>query len=294
MVCRHRLFLVIGMVKKKKYFVLGIFCILAMIAVVMIENKKVTPEKTYISNAETEVKDAPNAVEDESDDVDNDETDKNNNTLYVDGIEIEVLGCEMIEDTDISKQTKYSQEFFYSGEVPDAEYLIEYIDYEAIKEECPELQELWENESDSTDIEHVKEVYNRHLDVIEKHTTMIHPKTRYYFVRCKMTNTKQKKYNACLDVYIFVKGEGEYLYMQRGACYFDKAVYLEGDERVHNFFWYPIAEGEVLECVLGFEIQEVWNEEEKYYVGVQTPGVDNFTLDNIQSVQLIELEDEDE
>lgn len=36
----------------------------------------------------------------------------------------------------------------------------------------------------------------------------------------------------------------------------------------------------MLECTLGYEVKEEWDEYEEYYIGVQTPGVDYWTLEN--------------
>lgn len=279
------------MKKRQNLLVLCIICLLAVIAVIGIENDVLRIEWLHDSQKETGNEQSMGNKAD-SEENNTTENNKRSNILYTNGIEIELINCEMIEDVDIENQTKYCAEYFYSGELPDAKYLKEYTDYEAIKKECPELCELWENGSNS--VEEMQEVYNRNLDIISKHTTMKHPKTRYFFVECRITNPSTKMNETCLDLDIFIKSEEEYLDMQECTCYFDKAVNLEGDERTNRFFWYPFAAGEVLECVIGFEIEEVWNEEEKYYVGIQTPGIDYFTLENIQGVPLVQSGTNDE
>ncbi len=214
-----------------------------------------------------------------------------NNILYTNNMSIEILSCEMVKDTDIERQTTYEAEWFKSGELPDADYVEEYIDYEAIKEVCPELRDLWENEANYT-MEETKEIYNRNKDVIEQYTTMQHPVTRYFFVNCRITNLSEKRNEVCLALDTFVASDNsEYLAMHEYSVYFDKAVNTTGEDRENRFFWYTLEDGEVLECTLGYEIKEEWDENEEYYIGVQSPGADYWTMENTQLVHLIKAGD---
>jgi len=209
------------------------------------------------------------------------------NVLYTaDGLKIEVISCNAIEDSSIEIQEIYKAEFFYNGKLPDEDYKEEFIDYEAIKAVCPELRDLWER-SASYSVTETKEIYNRNLDVIEEHTTMRHPKTTYYFVNCKITNTSGKANKCNVDTDVFISSpESEYLELQECSCYFDHAVYTEEKERTQSFFLYPFKKDETIECVIGFAVKKADNEASDYYMGVQRAGVDMFTKDNTQLVPL--------
>ena len=207
--------------------------------------------------------------------------------LYTsDGLKIEVVSCEAIDDSDIENQETYRAEFFYDGKLPNADYKEEFIDYDAIKAACPELRDLWER-SASYSAEETKEIYNRNLDVIEEYTTMRHPKTTYYFVNCKITNTSGLTNKCSVDADVFISSpESEYLELQECTCYFDNAIYTDEKERAKNFFIYPFKKDETIECVIGFEVKKAENEASDYYMGIQRAGVDMFTKDNTQLVPL--------
>ncbi len=221
------------------------------------------------------------------------EYDEKNNILYTDNLSVEIVSCEVLEDTEIESQTTYQPQYFKSGNLPDADYLEEYVDYETIKKVCPELRNLWE--SDDYTIEEEKEIYERNLDVIDQYTTMEHPKTKYFFVKCRITNLSEKIHEASVALDTFISSDqSEYLAMHECAVYFDRAVYTTGEDREKSFFWYTFEQEEVLECVIGYEIKEEWNADEIYYLGVQTAQVDYWTLENTQVVPLIETRDVDE
>ena len=265
---------------KVLFFIIGI-CVLAFAGVFCLENN-ILPmpyEKKEENNKLSEV--SGEIIE---------KQEEQNHILYTNDVSIEILSCNMIEDTHIESQTAYKAEWFKAGELPDAEYEEEYIDYEAVKEACPELRELWENEDNKYTIEETKEIYNRNLDVIEQYTTMRHPKTRYFFVTCRITNLLEERNEAGLALDTFISfNDSESLAMHDNyAVYFDKAVYTTGEERGNRFFWYPFEAKEVLECVLGYEIKEENDKNEEYYLGVQTPGADVWTFENTQLVPLTE------
>lgn len=265
-----------NMKKKKAYFFVGSLCILSFITVYCLENNLLTmPYEKKESRAITE------------------KNEENNHILYRNNVSIEILSCKMIEDIDIEDQDLYKAEWFKMGELPDAEYVEEYIDYEAIKEVCPELRDLWENENDKNTVEENKKIYERNLDVIELYTTMKHPKTKYFFVNCKITNLLGETNEVSLALDTFIKPDNSTSLAMHSDCavYFDKAIHTTGEEREKDFFWYTFEENETLECVVGYEIKEEWDENEKYYLGVQTAGVDIWTLENTRLVPLEETGD---
>ncbi len=231
-----------------------------------------------------------------SEKVEQKENAEKNTILIKDNVSLEVLSCEMIEDFDIENQTTYAAEWFKTGEMPDADYQEEFIDTEKIKEVCPELKEIWE--TDRHTLEEEGEIYNRNLDVIKQYTTMRHPKTRYYFAKCRITNLSKQTNNVSLSYYTFVcSGKSEYQYLggsDTTHVYFDKAVNTTGEDRLNRFFWYPLEGGEVLECTMGFEIKQEWDDNEKYYIGVSLPGVNLYTFENTKVIPLTAEGDENE
>lgn len=273
---------------RKLSIIIGCLCILSFIGIFCFENHLLNiPSKESGNHADS--------IDLENFSVGHEEDEVITNTvLYMDNLSIEVLSCEMIEDVDIENQTTYTADCFSTGEIPDSEYMEEYRDTEKIKEVCPELKDMWEN-NENYSFEEIDEIYKRNLDVIEQYTYMRHPKTRYYFVKCRITNLLEKKNETSLSLDTFISSnESEYLEIHEYAVYFDKSMFTTPDERQHKFFWYEFEAGEVLECILGFEIKEQWNETEQYYLGVQQPGMSGYTLKNTQLVPLTEAGISDE
>lgn len=282
------------MKKNKALILIGNLCVVALIAIFCLENN-VFEDGTlpYEKGENNQTEENVNNLHKKSSEMIEEENREKSNILYTSNVSIEILSCEMIEDIDIESQTTYKSEWFKMGELPDAEYVEEYIDYETIKEVCPELRDLWEK--DNYTMNEKKEIYDRNMDVIEEYTTMRHPKTRYFFVTCRITNLSGKINEVCLDLDTFISSDkSEYLAMQECTVYFDKAIYTTGADREKRFFWYTFGEDEVLECTLGYEVKEEWDEYEEYYIGVQTPGVDYWTLENTQLVPLVETGDANE
>lgn len=277
------------MKKTKSLILIGSLCVLAFIVVFCIENN-LFKDKTIPSEGDNNP--SLPVVSGEQMGEENGESEENKEKTKIlftnNELAIEVLSCEMIEDTDIESQTTYAPEWFIMGELPDADYEDECIDYGAIKEVCPELKDLWEGDNYDYTEEELKEIYNRNRDVIEQYTIYKHPKTRYIFAKCRIENRHKGKNETTVDVDTFTSSENsKYLARHDNAVYFDKAIHTIGEDRDHRFFWYTFGEGEVLECTLGFEMKEEWNEKDKYYIGVQPSGVDFFTLSNTRLVPLV-------
>ena len=110
-----------------------VICVLAGIGISRFENRKNDDLKTEqmdegiskeenigaeenISKEEQQVE----TVDSENQPVESMESTDSNLTLMVDGsISLEVLSCEILDDTEMADQTKYPAEYFYTGEVPD-------------------------------------------------------------------------------------------------------------------------------------------------------------------------------
>lgn len=199
--------------------------------------------------------------------------DEKNNKFTYQNLEYEFLSYEIIEDTDIATQTEYDAAHFYSGELPDPNELEEYRDTEAIKAECPELRDAWENNDAYTD-EEVAEIFYNNIDIINKYTNMIHFKTRYVFIKCRITNTSDKEMAVYMSQICFILSSPDKeksLAHDNDMCYFDASSHTQGDDRVHNFFAYTFQPGETLDCTIGFPVKEEI-ENQEYYFGIDNQG----------------------
>lgn len=192
---------------------------------------------------------------------------KNNKFTYQD-VEYEFLSYEVIEDTDIATQTKYAAANFFSGELPDPNELEEYRDMEAIKAECPELKEAWENDDAYTN-EEVAEIFHNNIDIINKYTNMVHLKTRYFFINCQITNTSDEEKDVYMNEIRFILSspDQEQSLAHDNICYFDASSHTQGDDRIHEFFVYTLQPGETLNCTIGFPAKEEI-EDQEYYFGM--------------------------
>ncbi len=277
----------VDMKKLIGFICIGCLCIAALIVVFCVENGKIGAQKSNNNNS------LPVQAGDSGEK--GTECEKINSVITKNNLSIEILSSEVIEDTEIESQTKYPAEWFASGELPDADYQTEYIDYRKVREACPELKAMWDNPNDYS-IPEVVEIYEKNWDVTRQYITLGHPKTRYVFAKCKITNLRNGNNNASVGVYIFTSSENSKILGMSDTClqYFDKAVNLVGEDRDHSFFWYPFKEGEVLECTLGFEIPEEYNENDKFYIGIPAPGEDYCTLENCRLIPLAAAGDTNE
>ena len=246
------------MMRMKKVIMIILLCISVtgtIFAVNAIESKKETPEERKQQREQKEDSGKKTDVQDRK-------------VILSDSrsLELEFLSYEIIEDTEIEKQDTYKAEFFYHGELPDADYQEEVIDYERAEKECPELRDIWgEDSEDKYTGEEVKEIYDKHIGT---YTSMQHPKTRYLFVKCQITNLRDKSVEESLSLEhgIVSKDGTEYVYRD-GGIYFDKPQHTDGEDRTHSFFFYNFEPGETLECTLGVEIKQQYGEDEEYYIG---------------------------
>ena len=207
--------------------------------------------------------------------------DENSATLEVDGVRYEFLGYEIIKDTDMVGQTKYPKENFYDEKFDPLEKRKEVKDMDKIREEAFEYVDRIENPDKYKDEDHtvVSELYKKYLPVIEKYTSYIHLESDYIFVKCRIKllerdgksdeETKEVGVNN-LDMLIVNHNNFEetnypnYPYDQ--TVYFDKAVYVNGEDR-KSFFYVPLKYGEEIECTIGFEAVRHFDEQD-FYIGV--------------------------
>lgn len=176
---------------------------------------------------------------------------------------VEFIEYEEIDGSDIQSQTRYSVDNFYGGTWPVTVLELEDRDTEAIMAECPALADVWTHPENYAG-EEVKRIFQENIDIVEKHTSMVQYEKKYFFVRCRIKNELSVPFELCLNETVVVVEDGSsWLDTME---YFDRSQHMEGDDRIHRFFWYTMQPGEELECVLGYGVP-VLTESGGYYVG---------------------------
>lgn len=192
-------------------------------------------------------------------------------------IEYEFLSYEIVNDVDIDDQTQYADEFFYEGQSPDSDYLVEYVDYQQMRSDYPDVDEyITSNGNSGMTAAEYQSFLEQHLS---EYTISKHPRTQYVFVHCRLTNIS----NGSIDEYVnmlriigvrdsVIVGSGEF------NCYFDASQHTEGEERIHHYFLYTFYEsGESIECVIGCALREDFfdiSEDNQYYIGFLPIGLE--------------------
>ncbi len=196
------------------------------------------------------------------------------NSIMISPLKVEVLSYEVIDDSEIGGQTTYAAEYFYENKLPDTEKYEEETDMEACKAECPELKDIWENTEKYT-VQEVKDIYQEHIDVIQKYTTSTYVPRHFVFVKCRLTNTSGRQSKVLLNVMDVCPSSKDNSvfnsFISDTMVYFDKPIHTEGEERVHSYFEYSFKPDEALECILGFEVKDKVEgkeiEDPDYYLG---------------------------
>lgn len=193
-------------------------------------------------------------------------------------IQYEFLSYDLIDDKDIETQTKYKAEYFIDGKLPSSDYVVAWTDFDAMARDYPKFDEYRKSngEKGMTDAEY-EEFIRIHGP---EYTTDKHIKTKYLFIRCRITYTgavRDTEWLAQPHVFamhgntkvISVSGSGSY-------CYFDQPQpVLWEDGNREDFFWYRFEkEGDSLECVLGIRLRgdrgADLSKENAYYIGFES------------------------
>ena len=110
-------------------------------------------------------------------------------------------------------------------------------------------------------------------DAGDKYRIEGHPKSRYYFVKMRIENESVESREIVLsDLYLIQTNRAKsYAVTTDNIIYFDKTQYVENPDRLSWFTWYTMKPKEVLECVIGYEIDEHslydLHEERLMYIG---------------------------
>ncbi len=250
--------------------------IAVIVVIVLIESHSKSPaERNTVSSSMA----TPNVAE-VRDDSESFETTFNNAVLNNKRtVEYEFLSYDIIEDTDIADQNVYEADFFCDGIIPDPNYLVEYTDYQAMRNDYPNVNEyiLSNGNSGMTAAEYQAFLEEHSSD----YTICKHPKTIYIFVRCRITcvgSAPVDEYINCLEI-LGVR-ENEIVGSEEINCYFDASQHTEGEDRIHHYFLYTFHEsGESIECVIGCALREDFfdiSEDNQYYIGFLPIGLESY------------------
>lgn len=237
------------------------FLFAAVITVVFfIENSRMSPMERFLESSQTTMK-ADNYIPVKI-------TNNGKNLQY------EFLSYELVDDKDIEKQTKYNAEYFLDGKVPPADYIVEYIDHDAMARDYPKYDEFRKSDSENKK----GMTYEEADDFVREHEAEYrsykHVKTKYLFVRCRITYIGNGRNEEWLSNFkVFAMRDNTMIGMSYPNCYFDHPQHKIGEDRQENFFIYRFERiGDSLECVLGCRLRGDrfdLSEGNKYYLGFQ-------------------------
>lgn len=291
------------MKKRKKWLLmaalLGIAGIGCVTYIVNSEKDRQYPEERYMEKQNRENEGIKPAEQDASDKEQSEENRKENGHCITYGkFTYEILAWERIDDTEIETQETYPEEHFRDG-IPDADYEIEMVyDYEALFSDYPGYEELFMNRYTYEQDDYFAQIEKYEIDEASYRQTT-HPETRYFFFRMKITNTTDKDQELVLNELNLIhanRNNGFALYTD-GICYFDKAVYTEGEERLHQFTWYNMKPGETLECTVGYEMRTYgikWmfpEEDDVVYIGIISPQMESQWINPVVSKNVVRVDD---
>ena len=257
------------MKKKAILIVIALIAIVAVVFVINIEKNRKTPMERFLETSQTTEK-AKNYVPAK---------------ILMDNknIQYEFLSYDLIDDKDIEKQTKYKAEYFVEGRVPPSDYVVKWTDFDAMARDYPKFDEYRESFGERGMTEAEKEEFMREHEA--EYTIDKHVKTKYLFVRCRITYTGAGRNTHWMaQPHVFAMcGNTKAITVSAGGsyCYFDHpqpALWEDGNRE--NFFWYKFEkEGESLECILGIRLRGDrgvdLSKDNSYYIGFEPVGSDD-------------------
>ena len=257
------------MKKKTTVIFVALFVIASAVGVMVIEKSRKTPLDWFLETSKA-TKQMENYIPVK--------------LLNNDGnVQYEFLSYDLIDDKDIEKQTKYKAEYFLDGKVPPSDYVVKWTDFDAMARDYPKYNEYRESNCARGMTGDEAEAFER--EHVAEYTTDKHVKTKYLFVRCRITymgNGRKKEFLGLFDA--FAMRGNDLIGPLEEFCYFDhpQPEIWDDNDREGGFFWHRFEKvGDSIECVLGCRFRGEYydlSEEDKYYIGFQ-PTV---TYDNDQ------------
>ena len=188
-------------------------------------------------------------------------------------LKYEFLSYDLIDDTEIGKQTKYKAEYFVDGRIPDAELRKEYVDYDAMARDYPKYAEFRNSEYDDPKGMTCEEAERFEREHEAEYTKTKKLRAKYLFVKCRITylggGPKEQFLN---ESWIFTMRGGDQYGGALFDCYFEHAQ--NSSERPYFFSYRFNKVGDSVECVMGSRITNEYTElqdDAAYYIGLP-PG----------------------
>ena len=246
--------------RARKIVILVIVVVLIIATVVMIfKFQKYKKGKEYSNIGEKEI-----STEDMRSKI-------GDNTLFIGDIKLEMLSIDILEGRSISAETKYPAKNFQDKLLPVKESKVEIIDWDSIFKEAPEYEKYHlADYGEYTEAEE-DEIEEKYKPVIDKYTYVESKPQKLYFIKCRLTNLSTNTIEDALPIYVSTKSldTGEVTY-DADICYFDKAIYTEGEARNMKYFFFRLDSNESMECTIGLAVPQ--GENEKYYYGEPITG----------------------
>lgn len=188
-------------------------------------------------------------------------------------LKYEFLSYDLIDDTEIGKQTKYKAEYFVDGRIPDAELIKEYVDYDAMARDYPKYAEFRNSEYDDPKGMTCEEAERFVREHEAEYTKTKKLRAKYLFVKCRITylggGPKEQFLN---NSWIFTMRGGDQYGCALFNCYFEHTQ--NSSERPYFFSYRFNKVGDSVECVMGSRITNEYTElqdDAAYYIGLP-PG----------------------
>lgn len=196
------------------------------------------------------------------------------NVVYVvDGVgnelRVEVLSCELLDDSEIA-DSEYMPEFF--KEYPEYPTYEEYIDIEGLSAANSEFAKYYKDPN-AYGINEGLALFENNKELVDKFRKSRQQNRKYIFVKTKINITQRyaphnnislSSITCCVSTI-----DKKYNYTATDTiCYFDKPINTEGFDREKQYFFYNFDAVNPLECTIGFvvdDIEEYGNCE--YFIG---------------------------
>lgn len=179
------------------------------------------------------------------------------------GMEIEILSCELVDDSEIAN-SKYYSCYFSENKYPEYPCYEEYLDTDALAKENSEFAEYYKDPN-AYDINKAIALFDENSELVDKYRKKREVEYKYVFIDARITfeNSNSKVTEVSLSEIECVAATTDGVYISENTdsiCYFDKSENIEGDLRVHKFFWYDFSSNNTMECTIGFKVADM----EKY------------------------------
>lgn len=203
-------------------------------------------------------------------------------------LKYEFLSYDLIDGTEIGKQTKYKSEFFRDGRFPDAELVTEYTDYKAMARDYPEYAEYINSDYDDPKGMTHEEAEKFEQEHRAEYTKTKKLKANFLFVKCRITylggGPKVCRLN---DFYVFAMRDNEENSREFINCYIELPQNKNSAVSPYDFKYRFNKVGDSVECVIGSRItneNEDMVDDTACYIGLPPSAFESSTGFNYKNM----------